>query len=92
MLKKLIAHLQKEDFSSLPGNRRLKVNCQQRERGRDERTYFPELILRGNWLQDAGIDYDSRVCVIPINGVLVVCPEGMCIKPDVQLIGRAIVY
>jgi len=54
VLKQLIIQLQKQDFSGLPGNRRLKVNRQQRQLCRDGRTYFPELILRGNWLEEAG--------------------------------------
>ena len=90
ILKELVTQLQKQDFSGLPGNRRLKVNRQQRERRRDGRTYFPELILRGNWLEEAGINYNSRVCIIPINGALIIRPEGECTKPDVELIGRAI--
>lgn len=74
-LRKLLAGLKKEEFSSLPGTRLLKVHTHLRTNGRKPTTACPEIILRGNWLEKAGFNCDDQwVHVITMNEMIIITP------------------
>jgi hypothetical protein len=75
-LRKSLAGLKKEEFSLLPDTRMLKVHTHLRTNGRKPTIACPEIILRGNWLEKAGFNYDDQwVHVITMNELIIITPE-----------------
>jgi len=83
VLKQLIIQLQKQDFSGLPGNRRLKVNRQQRQLCRDGALIFPSSFSGQTGWKKQVLITTARLHH-SINGALIICPEGECTKPGVE--------
>jgi hypothetical protein len=75
-LRKSLAKLQKGDFSLLPDTRMLKIHTHLRTNGKNPTIACPEIILRGNWLEKAGFNYDDQwVHVITMNELIIITPE-----------------
>ena len=75
-LRKSLAKLQKGDFSLLPDTRMLKVHTFLRTNGRKPTIACPEIVLRGNWLEKAGFNFDDQwVHVITMNEMIIITPE-----------------
>lgn len=74
-LRKSISKLSKEDMKLLPDTRTLKVHTHLRTHGKNPTTACPEIILRGNWLEKAGINCnDQWVHIITTNDMIVITP------------------
>lgn len=76
-LRKLLARLQKDDFSQLPDTRILKVHTHLRTNGKNPTIACPEIILRGNWLEKAGFNHEDQwVHVITTREMIIITPAS----------------
>jgi hypothetical protein len=74
-LQQSLLMLEKEGLSLLPSTRRLKIQPLIRERDHDPFHTVPGLNLNGKWLMDSGFNYHEHARIIPMAGMLVICPE-----------------
>lgn len=75
LLDELQKALKKEDLAALPGTRTLKVHTHLRTNGRKPTVACPEIILRGNWLEKAGLHcHDQWVHVVTMNDMIIIAP------------------
>jgi hypothetical protein len=75
-VRKSLSKLQKEDFSQLPDTRMLKVHTHLRTNGKKPTIECPEIVLRGNWLENAGFSCnDQWVYVITVDDMIIITPE-----------------
>jgi len=72
-LLKTLRQLRKPSIHQIP-SRRLKNRIGYREPGPEARR-FPEILLRGVWLEQCGFDRHGYVHVFPFQNILVVCQE-----------------
>jgi hypothetical protein len=74
-LQQSLQLLENESLASLPSSRRLKIQPLMREREDDIHHLVPGLNLNGEWLMRSGFIYHQHARIIPIEGMLVICPE-----------------
>jgi hypothetical protein len=74
-LQQSLILLENESLSQLPASRRLKIQPLFRERDYDRYNQVPGINLSGKWLMDSGFHYHQHARVIPMEGLLVICPE-----------------
>jgi hypothetical protein len=74
-LQQSLLLLENENLSQLPASRRLKIQPLYRERDYDQYNQVPGINLSGKWLMDSGFHYHQHARIIPMNGLLVICPE-----------------
>ena len=74
-LQQSLLLLENESLSKLPASRRLKIQPLFRERDYDQFNQVPGINLSGKWLSDSGFHYHQHARIIPMNGLLVICPE-----------------
>src|SRR5689334_2953419 len=74
-LQQSLLLLENECLSKLPASRRLKIQPLFRERDYDQFNQVPGINLSGKWLMDSGFHYHQHARIIPMNGLLVICPE-----------------
>jgi hypothetical protein len=74
-LQQSLLLLENESLSKLPASRRLKIQPLYRERDYDQFNQVPGINLSGKWLMDSGFHYHQHARIIPMNGLLVICPE-----------------
>jgi hypothetical protein len=74
-LQQSLLLLENESLSRLPASRRLKIQPLIRERDYDRYNQVPGINLSGKWLMDSGFHYHQHARIIPMNGLLVICPE-----------------
>jgi len=74
-LQKSLLLLENESLSRLPSSRRLKIQPLFRERDYDQFNQVPGINLSGKWLMDSGFHYHKHARIIPMSGLLIICPE-----------------
>ena len=74
-LQQSLLLLENEALALLPASRRLKIQPLIREREDDPHHLVPGLNLNGEWLMKSGFNYHQHARIIPIAGMLVICPE-----------------
>jgi hypothetical protein len=74
-LQQSLQLLENENLALLPLSRRLKIQPLMREREDDRHHLVPGLNLNGEWLMRSGFIYHQHARIIPIEGMLVICPE-----------------
>lgn len=74
-LQQSLVLLENESLSSLPACRRLKIQPLFREREYDQYNQVPGINLSGKWLLDSGFHSHRHARIIPMEGLLVICPE-----------------
>jgi len=74
-LRQNLANLRTGGFTLLPESRRLKVQPILREKQSDPYHNVPSLQLCGEWLRQAGFEYNEYVRIITLNQLLIICPE-----------------
>ncbi len=74
-LRQHLTNLRNGGFTLLPESRRLKVQPVLREKQSDPYHIVPSLQLCGDWLSQAGFEYNQYVRIITLNQLLIICPE-----------------
>lgn len=74
-LQQSLLLLENETLALLPASRRIKIQPLIRERENDPHHMVPGLNLNGEWLMKSGFNYHQHARIIPIAGMLVICPE-----------------
>jgi hypothetical protein len=80
-LRQSLHSLRDNGFAMMPESRRLKVQPEFRETFSKPQQIVPVIRLCGNWLQQAGFDYNSHVRIITLHQLLIVCPEKIELQP-----------
>lgn len=74
-LRQNLTNLRNGGFTLLPESRRLKVLPVYRKKQSDPYYTVPSLQLSGEWLRQAGFEYNQQVRIITLNQLLIICPE-----------------
>lgn len=75
-LRESLELLQRAGFSQTPNCRSLKIQQQIRDNSVFPARCVPSLTLTGNWLYNAGFDYEQRVQVITMKNLIIICPDS----------------
>lgn len=73
-LQLALTRLRQNGFALLPESRRLKIQPVIREKLYEPQHTIPAINLCGDWLQQAGFEYNRYVRIIPLYELLIICP------------------
>lgn len=79
-LRENINNLCQEAVELLPESKVNKIQCQRRVNKYGKCKSVPEIILAGNWLEQAGFQINKPIRIITLQGLLLVCPEEPAVE------------